>query len=668
MGVGAVLLIWLLFRSIPDDFWEPNETGMKRTAEFRSRTGHAGGGIPQGYGGGGSGARAGSGGGKAKDTDESRPPPRPKDKRPKEDMQYYDGEILFRKLPLTLNTIQRTMGFRKINQNVLYAASDPKSLAAIIPLACAMAKTEATYVHVTIFGRSSIGLEELMRINGVDEKECPAYWHDARPNWAAYSSDFRAEASVASALEHIHEFMHPQLVIMDDSSMEDQFFTRQVRVKAAKYEWPVIELPAGASEKLQWLSRMDVPALKAFHKTSIEILVQAPRGKAGGLLRLLRSLREADYTGLPVPKLTIELPSEVEPAVKEHIARFKWPPSASPFQPSLASQLNVRQRIPNQHLSPEEASIRFLESFYPAREDNTHVLVLSDNVELSPLFLHWIMYHVLHHKHSRTGSPFSDNLVGISLELPEKHLNGTAKFEAPTAQVLDPVVWPWKTDPRDPDVLPPFLWQAPNPNAALHFGDKWAEMHDFLTNRFRAAKERKTNAPKIIGKHLPAWTEYVLELMRAKGWTLLYPATGSSTKPMAVLHQDLQSIPEEFAQTRTDEGVDESSEPINGDPNEPLRGSEAHWKQPDPDVSRSHQPLHDVLPFQGEEPRLKSLPYLLYDGSIVENSDLGPAAMKYSEEFRRTVGGCADEKHEKHQVGPGKADELFCWDQKSPHS
>ena len=670
VGVGIVLLVWLLIRSIPDDFWEPNETGARRIAEFHSGTNQADFGNARGYMGGGYGSRLGGGSGrKDKDADETRPPPRPNNKKPKEDLQYYDGEILFRRLPATLHTIQRTMGFRKANQNVLFAASSLKSLATILPLACAMAQRDLTYVHVSVLGRSSIGIEELLHINGVDQTTCKAYWHDARPNWAPYSSDLRTESSIASALEHIQDFMHPQVVIMDDSSLEDQYFTRQLRIKAAKHEWPIIELPAGSSEKLHWLSRLDAPALRAFHKTTIAILVQAPRAKAGGLLRLLRSLQQADYAGLPPPKLTIELPSDIEPAVSHHISGYRWPPPSA-YQPSPSSQLNVRKRILGQVLSPEEASVRFLESFYPHSEEHSHALVLNDNIELSPLFYHWIMYYVLHYKHSRNGSPFSSELAGISIELPDTYLNGTTNFEPPTAASLDSLLWPGRSDPQDPETSPPFMWQVPNPNAALIFGDKWVEIQSFLTQRLLATKHVKKQPREVVGKHLPAWTEYVLELMRARGWSFLYPPTSEDSQAMAVVLQDLRSIPEEFtvayhtSQQQKSEDDQKDAEPLTGDTNTPLRGAEAHWKNPEPSLTQTRRSLHDVLPFRGEEPRLQSLPHLLFDGTIIQSPEVGAAAVDYAENFRREIGGCKPD--DKSKALHGKADDLFCWTEQSP--
>lgn len=501
---GAILVIWLVLRSVPYDFWAPIPSATGANSEFHLGNAFTGGGRLQGNMGTGFGSRPARGDWQSKDINESKPPPRPKTKKSTEDPHYYDGDILFRNLPITLHAIQHTSGFRKANQNVLFAASDLKSLSNLVPLACAMSKTGATFVHVALFARSDLKLQEIMRINGVDEKECKVYWHDARPNWAKHSTDFRAEASVASALEHIQDLMHPQVIIMDASSLEDRWFTRQIRAKAEKHEWPVVELPAGASEKLHWLSRLDSEALRVFHKTRVDILVQAPQKEAGGLLRLLKSIKEADYHGLPVPKLTIELPALVDGMLSWYVSNFRWPPYGPSF---LGSQLNVRHRIPGQSLSPEEASIRFLESFYSMDSEYSHVLVLNSNVELSPSYYHWTLYQILQYKYAHLRSTVSDQLLGISLGMPTTYLNGSTAFVPPTRGTLESSVdWPGRSNPRDAETQPPFMWQAPNPNAAVFFGNKWAEMHDFVKNRIQASKRSKRKEAKVISEALPAWS------------------------------------------------------------------------------------------------------------------------------------------------------------------
>ncbi len=112
-----------------------------------------------------------------------------------------------------------------------------------------------------------------------------------------------------------------------------------------------------------------------------------PPGTSGGLIRLLRSLSAADFTASPVPHLTIELPLEIDPLADRFLKTFDWPPPHL-LKQSNVRQLSLRHRIPYHGLSEDESSVRFLESFWPAHPEHSHVLVLSSQVELGPDFFH----------------------------------------------------------------------------------------------------------------------------------------------------------------------------------------------------------------------------------------------------------------------------------------
>lgn len=95
----------------------------------------------------------------------------------------------------------------------------------------------------------------------------------------------------------------------------------------------------------------------------------------------------ADYTSSSVPHVTIELPHDIDPPTKHFLESFKWPPVHT-HSPPNAHYLSLRHRIPLYRVTEEESSSRFLESFWPADPKDSHVLVLSPNVELSPQFFH----------------------------------------------------------------------------------------------------------------------------------------------------------------------------------------------------------------------------------------------------------------------------------------
>ena len=66
---------------------------------------------------------------------------------------------------------------------------------------------------------------------------------------------------MAASLGHVQTFMHPQVIITDDPSREDTFFTRAARSKAMELGRSLIELPAEAAANLMWITRLDSASL-----------------------------------------------------------------------------------------------------------------------------------------------------------------------------------------------------------------------------------------------------------------------------------------------------------------------------------------------------------------------------------------------------------------------
>lgn len=119
----------------------------------------------------------------------------------------------------------------------------------------------------------------------------------------------------------------------------------------------------------------------------MDILIHTSSGVSGSLIRLLKSLSAADYTSCAVPHLTIELPHDVDAPTQEFLKSFQWPPPQID-NPTNVNQLSLRHRIARWSVDEEESSIRFLETFWPANPQDSHVLVLSPQTELSPQFFH----------------------------------------------------------------------------------------------------------------------------------------------------------------------------------------------------------------------------------------------------------------------------------------
>ena len=578
---------------------------------------------------------------------------------------YYNGPIKFYRLATSLHGISRTQGSRLFNRNVLFAASSLKSVANLMPMACDMGRWERNYVHLAIFGRDTLPLEEILDINGVSHKSCTVYFHDARGDYSEYSTDVRMVASIKGAMKHINDFMHPQVIIMDDSILEDDFFTHAMRTKAKELRQPLIEVPDGRYEDWLWMTRLDSGSLGNWFKPTIDLVINAPRDSSGGLIRLIKSLEKADYTGLKAPKLTIELPSDVEYFVKNYLRDLEWPPDekASPLR---MNGLVVRRRIPSSRVTSEQASLRFLESFYPTSTQDNHVLILSPQVEISPLFLQYLHYVILEYKYSSYEMTDTENLLGISLDVPASFINGSAGFITPTMAAIDAEKMK-KNGELDESSPAPFLYQAPSSTASLIFGDKWTTLHNFLTNRLAASHTGKAErSHKIVSETEPAWLEYLLELMRARGWSMLHPST-----PLVAVHNELARIPEEYTREQSDTKTDpEVPRPPHDLVEEPFLTA------PDPPTIQEHtehdphnglMPLQDILPFDGDLPELPHLPYLYHTGDAISRETMREFRDTYAPNFRRHIGGCEGQDADRNRkLYALSTDDLFCLADRDP--
>ena len=69
-----------------------------------------------------------------------------------------------------------------------------------------------------------------------------------------------------ASMEHIHTFVHPQVIIIDNPSRENTFFVTTLRNKAMDVRTTVIELPSDATESMMWITRLDSESLAGlFH-------------------------------------------------------------------------------------------------------------------------------------------------------------------------------------------------------------------------------------------------------------------------------------------------------------------------------------------------------------------------------------------------------------------
>ena len=385
----------------------------------------------------------------------------------------------------------------------------------------------------------------------------------------------------------------------------------------------------------------------AWQTTYVDILIHAPPKSSGSLIRLLKSIEGADYFGYRRPHITVELPADIDASTYSFLENMVWPPldwSGAPH----ASQITLRHRIPKRTFTAAEASSYLVESFYPARPLDSHVLILSPQVELSPLYYHYLVYSLLEHRYSKATDV--DHLMGISLELPTNYLNGSAHFTPPT--------------PKSRDNAPtPFLWEAPNCNAALYFGERWMEFHSFLGNRVSTMKSSTPEYSKQITEGYPAWMEYLLELMRTRGYAMFYPNYESTpSSAFATVHSELYQPPEEYTKKTMNDQKDESPPAL--DPTDSLEvdaSTHARTKPRRPEPPLLTSSLLSLLP--RDLPSLSTLPHISYDARPLTASDRSASAADYAATFRREIGNCVvgnRKSGDQPAFVERSADDLFC--------
>ncbi|KIX08356.1 uncharacterized protein Z518_03012 [Rhinocladiella mackenziei CBS 650.93] len=539
----------------------------------------------------------------------------------------YEGPIKFYDLAETLRSKIYT---RDSKGHVLFAISKLDSLPRLLPIACSFAQQNRTRVHLAFMGRQVADWIGIRAMNGISEDECEVHLHNARPDFPAQSSDRRMGISARASLGHIHSAIPLHAVLAGDTDYEDEYFVNALKEKTASMGLSLITLPTRTLGSLSWISSLDASSLKHFGKVHVDIVIQAQAESSASLMRLLRSIKRADYSGWALPRLTIELPSNVDPFLEQYLSGFRWPPDRTGSE----SKLVVRHRVDAKFVSPAQASIRTVETFYPLVAGESHVLLLSPKVELSPSYFQLLMYTLLEYRYAARRTELVGHLIGFSLDLPTHAPDMKTKAPWTAGHLSGPLV----------------LWQAPSSNAALYFGDRWIEFHAFLSRRLMADPEfDKTKLSPALSHDYPAWLQPMLEMMQARDYYMLYPTfTDKEGSAAVTVHQELHEPPEEFM----------NQNQIEDEPSTPSAGSDLADDQAltaDEEVGRLMRQEHRVYSDSLVTPLLESLsvdtrqsdlidgssiPLISYPGGKTNWPESRRQSQIFAEDFAHTIGGC----------------------------
>src|SRR6478735_12823863 len=154
--------------------------------------------------------------------------------------------------------------------------------------------------------------------------------------------------------------------------------------------------------------------------------------------------------------------------------------------------------------------------------------------------------------------------MGISFYSPSTLLDDTTPLTVPRAEDADE-----KTGSS------PFFWQAPTSDAVLFMGDKWVELHGYVS-RILEKQQTGTETPAFLAKKStskkhPAWLEYVLQLSQLRGYVTLYPRPETAATILGA-HSDLPNTPEEYLgeETKSQENGEADEATSRFDPASPI--------------------------------------------------------------------------------------------------
>lgn len=533
--------------------------------------------------------------------------------------EQYDGPVRFFNLAPSL----RPFLVEPADQsNVLFAFASLYSASAVVTAACTMAAQNRSVVHVAAMGKDKITLDHILKVNNIPATDCPVRWHDAQVDFAAQSSATRLAKGTEGSFGHIHRTLSLQAVFFDDCHREEDYL-RSAIVKAAKASWvAAIRLPEADS----WALGLSASSLRWWNQLQIDVVIRAEPESAGSLLRLMRSLRAADYGGLPLPRIVLDLPPRTDPHILERLQGFAWPPGS----PIAESKLMVRHRVDDKALSPAAASIQVVESFYPVEPESSHVLVLSPAVEVARNYYQLLLYLVLEYRYNAAAAAtaMGDNLMGVLL-LNSQHL----------ASGTEPVL----------------ISQSLHADAALFFGDKWAEMHQYLSMRLMTDPQLSKSVKPEEG-HLaeePTWVSLATEMMRAQGYAMLVPQVSSTESPLAVLHSELHHVPEEQ--------LDQQAAPTDtidlGSEKDVLTAQTSKSMAAEARQLSRTSLLSLLKRGSSQAPTvLDEVPLYSHQGELVDVKTLRERAADYARQLSVQVGGCTEDQGGQ----PGGLESLFC--------
>lgn len=553
--------------------------------------------------------------------------------------QLYDGQIRFYNLAMSLRP--HTHANYGDKRSLVFLLRDLRTAGSLVPLACQMGNFNRTVVHLAVISPQDTKIPDIISLIGIDSADCPVYWHDARPDFNGQSSAARRARSIQSAMDHLRSSLQASAFVVDNAQISDSRYKTIVQEKSASLWTSLIVVPQDSVTSVNWITSLDGSSFSALNSVKIDIVISAYQNSAGSLLRLLESIRNANYGGVPRPRITVELPQNVDKFLLRYLEDFRWPADTS----LDSSYLILRRRFDSNLLNPTSASVQTIESFYPSSTSSAHLLVLSPDVELSGEYFQYLMYTLLEYKHGKVGQQVSASLMGISLDLPRKFSDLA----------------------RSPNNL--VGSQTPSSTAALYFGDRWTELQEYTISRLKRDPTLSKSVPghaKTSAKQ-PTWQHLASEFMTARNYVMLYPAFAKDqTSSLVTVHQEFHQDPEEYAkliETESKKTPVKLVPPLSDDTvlvaDEEQTQTHAHLGRKQ--MSKPTKSLRSLMGLEGYEslPPGTTLPFIAPNGKFMELVDVQRISHTFANELSLSVGGCRS-LEDRDKTKFGSVAYLFC--------
>ncbi|EJD07400.1 uncharacterized protein FOMMEDRAFT_24784 [Fomitiporia mediterranea MF3/22] len=261
----------------------------------------------------------------------------------------------------------------------------------------------------------------------------------------------------------------------------------------------VIRLPHSDLPYCDWIASLTLEELRSWHAPDIELSVITDN-RPSSLERLLKSLEGARYFGDSV-SIRINEEQTADMHTRRIVDQFSW----------IHGEIFVHHRVVHAGLRTA-----IVESWYP-HSNHSYVILLEDDVEVSPLFYAWAKMSLLRYRYGASNR--QPTLFGISLyqqKQIELRPEGRRPFDAQA--LFDSFGVLYRNTP--------YLSQIPCSWGAVYFPEHWQEFHAYLTIRLSKAwiPLRDHVVPDVrSNRWAKSWKKFFIELAYLRGYVMLYP-------------------------------------------------------------------------------------------------------------------------------------------------